>query len=95
MANTTFTSETAPSGSYGGPGCRWYKPSTHEWRTYNPSTGQWDLDQDGFDALKVVDLAILGSLTSGVAPGITGEYEGTFKKIKIVNGVITDFELEG
>jgi hypothetical protein len=26
--------------------------------------------------------------------GITGEFEGTFKKIKIVNGVITEFELE-
>lgn len=26
--------------------------------------------------------------------GLTGEYEGTFKKIKVVNGIITDFELE-
>ena len=26
--------------------------------------------------------------------GVTGEYEGTFKKITIVNGIITDFELD-
>lgn len=94
MANVTFTAETVPSADLGGPGCRWYKPSTHEWRTYNPSTGQWDIDQDGFDSLRVADLAISSSVTVGGVEGITGEYEGTFKKIKIVNGVITEFELE-
>ncbi len=25
---------------------------------------------------------------------LTGEFEGTFKKIKIENGIVTDFELE-
>lgn len=25
---------------------------------------------------------------------LTGEFEGTFKKIKIVNGIVTEFELE-
>lgn len=94
MANTTFTSETEPSGSYGGPGCRWYKPSTHQWYTYNPSTGQWDLDQDGFDAVKVVDLTVSGSIAVGDIAGLTGEFEGTPKKVKIKNGIITEFELE-
>ena len=26
--------------------------------------------------------------------GLTGEFEGTFKKIKIVNGMVTEFELD-
>jgi hypothetical protein len=25
---------------------------------------------------------------------LTGEFEGTFRKIKIVNGIVTEFELE-
>lgn len=26
--------------------------------------------------------------------GLTGEFEGTFKKIKIENGIVTEFEIE-
>ncbi len=94
MPNQTFTSETPPGGERGGIGTRWYKPSTHQWYTW--SGGAWVSDQDGFDALKVTDLSILdgGSLTAGDDPGITGTFEGTFKKIKIKNGIITEFEVE-
>ncbi len=92
MPNATFTSEAEPAGV--GPGTRWYQPSTGQWRTYNGSTYQWDMAQDGFGSLKVAQLAISESLTAGGAPGITGEYEGTFKKITIKNGIITEFELE-
>ena len=94
MANVTITSETSPGSGYGGPGCRWYKPSTHQWYAYNPSTSQWDLDLDGFDAVRVVDLTVTGSVTVGATEGVTGEFEGTFKKVKIENGIITEFELE-
>jgi hypothetical protein len=43
--------------------------------------------QDGFDSLKVGGAPVGGG-------GLTGEYEGRLKKIKIVNGVITEIELE-
>jgi hypothetical protein len=43
------------------------------------------MEQDGFESLKV------GGVSLG---GLTGEYEGTFKKIKIENGLITEFELQ-
>ena len=92
MPNATFTGEDTPSG--GGPGTRWYKPSTGEWYTYNTSTEQWDLSQDGFTSIDVVDLIVSGSITSGGFEGVTGEFEGTFKKVKIKNGIITEFELE-
>ena len=94
MANVTITSETIPGPGYGGPGCRWYKPSTHQWYNYNPSTKGWDLSQDGFDSVRVADLDVTGSIKSGDDPGITGTFEGTFKKIKIKNGIIIEFELE-
>ncbi len=94
MANVTFTSESAPNVGNAGPTCRWYQPSSHQWRIYNPATDQWDMAQDGFGSLNVAQLAISESVTVGGAPGITGEYEGTFKKIKIENGIITEFELE-
>jgi len=50
-----------------------------------------DQVKDGFNALKVADG---GSITVGDDSGITGTFEGTFKKIKIKNGVITEFELD-
>ena len=34
------------------------------------------------------------SLVKTEPGGLTGEYEGTFKKIKFVNGIVTEFELE-
>ena len=83
MANATFTAETAPTGV--GPGCRWYQPSTGQWRAYNAGTGQWDMGQDGFDSLNVAGVPI---------GGLTGEYEGSIKKIKIENGLVTEIELE-
>ena len=52
------------------------------------------IQEDGFDSLTVVDLAVSGSITSGGFEGVTGEFEGTFKKVKIKNGIITEFELE-
>lgn len=84
MANATYTGETSPIGV--GPGTTWYQPSTGQWRTYNAGTGQWVLGQDGFDSLKVGGVAI--------GTGISGEFEGIFKKIKIENGIITEFEVE-
>ena len=90
MSNATYTGEDTPANS----GRSWYKPSTGEWYTYNTSTEQWDLAQDGFTAIDVVDLAVSGSITVGSTEGLTGEFEGTFKKVKIKNGVITEFELE-
>lgn len=93
MPNATFTSESEPTGV--GPGTRWYQPSTGQWRVYNPPTAQWDMAQDGFASLKIADLAIAGSLSAGDDPGITGTFQGTFKKVKIKNGLITEFELEG
>jgi hypothetical protein len=86
MPNATFTSEDAPTGV--GPGCRWYQPSTSQWRAYNASTGQWDMEQDGFDSLNVGEISIAGVV------GLTGEYEGIFKKVKIENGIIIEFEVE-
>jgi hypothetical protein len=45
------------------------------------------MEQDGFDSLKVGGMPVGGG-------GLTGEYEGTFKKIKIENGLITELEVE-
>ncbi|KKM00891.1 hypothetical protein LCGC14_1799900 [marine sediment metagenome] len=75
---------------------RWYKPDTGQWYTYNPNTTSWGLEYDGFDALNVGTLHIAdgGSLTVGDDSGITGTFEGTFKKIVIKNGIITEFEVE-
>ncbi len=91
MANATYTGESPPVGV--GPGTRWYQPSTGRWHTYNAGTSQWVLTQDGFASLRVENLAVEG-LTAGDDPGITGTFEGAFKKIKIKNGIITEFELE-
>lgn len=40
------------------------------------------------------DINFTGTISVGVVAGMTGEYEGTFKKIKIINGIVTEFELE-
>ncbi len=72
---------------------RWYRPDTGEWRTYNASTEEWDLDQDGFNVLKVGDLTISGSCTSDGDAGITGTYTGTINRISIKNGIVTGLEL--
>lgn len=43
----------------------------------------------------VAELIELRALVEAVLPeGLTGEFEGTLKKIKIVNGIITEIELE-
>ena len=45
------------------------------------------------EALELIALRKLIEAT--VLPeGLTGEFEGTFKKIKIENGIITELELE-
>ncbi|KKL55409.1 hypothetical protein LCGC14_2255700 [marine sediment metagenome] len=85
MANATYTGETSPTGL--GPATQWYQPSTGQWRIYNAGTSQWVLIQDGFESLKVGGVAL-------VTGGLTGEFEGTFKKIKIENGIITEIEVE-
>ena len=91
MPNATHTGEETPVG--GGPGTRWYKPSSGEWYTYNVSTEQWDLTQDGFASLDVADLKVSGSIRVGESEGVSGEFEGEIKKITVVNGVITEIEL--
>lgn len=42
------------------------------------------------------DVVVLRELVNSVVPpeGVTGEFEGALKKIKIVNGIITEFEVE-
>jgi len=40
------------------------------------------------------DINFLGDISVGGDEGITGDYQGTFKKITIKKGIITDFELE-
>lgn len=41
------------------------------------------------------ELVVLRELVAAVVPeGITGEFEGTFKKVKIENGIIVELELE-
>ena len=39
------------------------------------------------------DIDFTGDIKVGGVEGLTGEYEGTFKKIKVVNGIVTEFEL--
>lgn len=39
------------------------------------------------------DINFTGDVSVGGNEGITGDFEGTFKKIKIVKGIITEFEL--
>ena len=40
------------------------------------------------------DINFIGDVSADGNEGITGEYEGTFKKIVITKGIITEFELE-
>lgn len=40
------------------------------------------------------DINFTGDVSADGDEGITGEYEGTFKKITISKGIITEFELE-
>ncbi len=58
-------------------------PSMDDWVWLKPSTGVWHN----------YDVTTGQWVPVGVA-GITGEFEGTFKKIKIENGIITEFEVE-
>lgn len=73
----------------------WLKPSTGVWHNYNPSTGEWDeVDVPVHAHPTLGDIDFLGDISVGGVAGITGEYEGAFKKVKIENGIITEFELE-
>ena len=90
MPNATYTGEDTPADS----GRSWYKPSTGEWYTYNSATEQWDLAQDGFTSIDVVDLAVSGSITAGESEGLTGEFEGEIKKITVENGIVVEIELD-
>lgn len=92
MANPTYTSETPPGEDRGGSGTTWFKPSTHQFYTW--SGGGWVLTQDGLNTVEIDDLLITNSIESDGQEGITGEYEGTFKKVKVVNGIIVEFEVE-
>ncbi len=70
-------------------------PETGGWFTYNPSTGAYDtpLGVNAHLHPTLGDINFTGSISATGDAGITGEYEGTFKKIIIKNGIITEFEL--
>ncbi len=74
----------------------WFKSSTGE--LYEFVDGNWVLSE----TLSLAshshpthgDINFTGTVSVGGDAGLTGEFEGTFKKIRIVNGIITEFELE-
>ncbi len=70
----------------------WLKPSTGVWSNFDVSTSQWVEVEHLHPTLG--DIEFTGTITADGEEGITGEYEGTFKKVKVVNGIITDFEVE-
>ena len=45
------------------------------------------------EALELIELR---ELIEAIVPpeGVTGEFEGTFKKITVVNGIVTEIELD-
>ncbi len=100
MSNLTgilVFSESAPSGDIT------YNPTMGNWMWFKPSTGQWYKCIDGSwvetEAPSHLhptlgDINFTGSIAVGGDDGITGEFEGTFKKIAIKKGIITEFELE-
>ncbi len=74
-------SEATPSGAISS------DPSMDDWVWLKPSTGIWY----NFDAATSQWVAVEHLHTT---QGLTGEYEGTFKKIKVENGLVIEFELE-
>ena len=74
----------------------WLKPSTGE--LYEFDGGQWvlkgTLSLNTHSHATHGDINFTGTVSANGDEGITGEYEGTFKKITIVKGIITEFELE-
>ncbi len=72
--------EAAPSGSVTS------DPSMADWLWFQPSTDTWH-KYNGSTWVAV-------AAPSHGHGGVTGEFEGTFKKIKIENGIVTEFELE-
>lgn len=92
-------SEATPSGHISSePGIAdwlWFKPSTNRWHKVNSSTGAWEeVDVPTHLHPTLEDINFLGDISVGGDEGITGEFQGTFKKITIKKGIITDFELE-
>ena len=76
----------------------WLKTSTQQW--YVNVNWAWVEVSDIPDYAPLVhshpthgDINLTGSVSVGGVAGLTGNYEGTFKKIKVVNGIITEFEL--
>ncbi len=89
-------SEATPSGSISSdPSMNdwlWLKPSTGAFHNYDGATGQWVEVTHLHPSLG--DIEFTGTITAGGELGLTGEYEGTFKKIKVVDGIVTELELE-
>jgi hypothetical protein len=72
------------------------KPSTGE--VYEYIGDQWvvtfTLSKTDHQHPSHGDINFTGTISADGVQGITGEFEGTFKKIKIQDGIITEFELE-
>ena len=56
-------------------------PTQADWLWFQPNTNTWHKQVEGEWEAVVPD-------------GVTGEFEGTPKKITLVNGIVTDFELD-
>ncbi len=94
-----FVQENTPSGNIQSDPERgnaiWIKASTGEVREWNAAMSQWDLcPVPPHSHATHGDINFTGTVSVDGVPGITGEYEGTFKKIKVQDGIIVDFELE-
>lgn len=83
---TVLVSEATPTGRVASDPSMddwlWLRPSDGTWHKYNTSTGQWDI------------VEVAAHEHPGLGGGITGEFEGRLKKIKVENGFITEIEVE-
>lgn len=70
-------------------------PETGGWFSYNTGTGAYDVPLGVNEHLHPTlgDINFTGTVSADGFAGMTGEFEGTFKKIKIQDGIITEFEL--
>ncbi len=100
MANDgIIISDTAPTAS---DKIIWLKilpDGSREW--YERSDGNWSLIKTeaapaaaDHSHATLGDINFTGTISADGDEGITGTYEGTVKKIKVVKGIITEFELE-
>lgn len=91
-----FVSGGAPSGlrksDATGSNWLWFDSTNDKW--YKQVGGEWVEAPHPHSHPTHGNINFTGTVSADGLQGVTGDFEGTFKKIKIQDGIIVEFELE-